>query len=334
MDDECSEFISPRDDNSWELEFLARSKMDEEDLEFVSPREMDNAWKLEFAPFHEIDKALDLDMLFRHQAATRAKLDKTLGAKAAQSGLIVVEDDHAVFDRAFETNDLDAYVYLFPSQQPVSPFKARAHPWAQTPKTVGALACSQIAFLASEASRAGEQQALDVKDRIRQAGALGPLVEFLKSDAQDRADNAVVALSFLTTACSANVKVVYEAGAMELLIPHLESHVAGMRSATSTALRNIYTERAECRTRFVDLGGIRGLVANLDALKEPVTPQDQLDAQLEALLNLQDVIDEESMLAVQEAVNAGALNKLEALMEVEDEDVRSTAWELFETLTA
>lgn len=40
---------------------------------------------------------------------------------------------------------------------------------------------------------------------IRNAGAITPLVEFLKSDQTDRVQTAVVALSFLTADCKENL---------------------------------------------------------------------------------------------------------------------------------
>merc|ERR1712050_599711 len=132
--------------------------------------------------------------------------------------------------------------------------------------------------------------------------------------------------------CGDNVKAVYEVGAIELLLIHLASPVAGMRAAAATTLRNLYVERADCRKNFVELGGVKGLVTHLVTLEEASELPSQADAQLEALLNLQDVIDDGTCfdseiitLAVRQAINAGAVKKLEAFMEVEDADVRGTA---------
>merc|ERR1711879_896459 len=69
--------------------------------------------------------------------------------KALGAGAAIEADDNATFDKACETTDLKAFVQLLSSTQRIPPFKARTHPWAQTPKTVGALAASQLAFLAS-----------------------------------------------------------------------------------------------------------------------------------------------------------------------------------------
>merc|ERR1719313_951976 len=139
-------------------------------------------------------------------------------------------DDAEKFDKAFETNDLKAFVALLESKQIIESFDERMHPWAEDPKTVGALAGTQLAILASVAEKDNPR----VKDDIREAGALPPLVEFLRSEEQDRVQTAVVALSFLTAECPPNAVAAYKAGAMPLLLKHLDSSVAGMRAAAAT----------------------------------------------------------------------------------------------------
>lgn len=239
-------------------------------------------------------------------------------------------DDAEKFDRAYEQNDLKAFVALLSSQQPIDSFDERMHPWAEDPKTVGALAGTQLAILASTA----EKDNPSVKAQIGEAGAVPPLVAFLESDQQDRVQTAVVALSFLTAECSANTIAAYEAGAVPLLLRHMDSQVAGMRAAAATTLRNISMEKDEYRKQFVQLGGIKALVGMLSVSPDPSL--NHADVQLEAVLNLQDIIEHEEGEVIEEyaleAIKAGAEEKLKVLTHAEDDEVRNSAEEVLTSL--
>lgn len=239
-------------------------------------------------------------------------------------------DDAEKFDKAFETNDLKAFVSLLASNQVIESFEERMHPWAEDPKTVGALAGTQLAILASVAEKENPR----VKDDIREAGAINPLVEFLRSEEQDRVQTAVVALSFLTADCPPNAVATYKSGAMPLLLQHLDSTVAGMRAAAATTLRNVCMESDEYRQKFAELGGIKGLVDQLQTSPDPAL--NHADVQLEAVLNLQDIILDEEENVMQEyaklAIEAGAEEKLRNLMKADDEEVRSSAKEVLDSL--
>lgn len=241
-------------------------------------------------------------------------------------------DDAEKFDKAFETNDLKAFVELLPSQQPIESFEERMHPWAEDPKTVGALAGTQLAILASVA----EKDNPTVKVDIRKAGAIPPLVDFLRSNQEDRVQTAVVALSFLTAECPENTVAIHDAGALPLLLKHLNSSVAGMRAAAANTLRNICMEKDEYRKEFVEKGGIRGLVEQLSISPDPSL--NHADVQLEAVLNLQDVIEHEDGTLIEEyarqALAAGAEEKLRALTQSDDEEVRGSAEEVLNSLQA
>jgi len=240
-------------------------------------------------------------------------------------------DDAEKFDKAFESNDLKAFVELLASAQPIESFEERMHPWAEDPKTVGALAGTQLAILASVAEKDNPR----VKDDIREAGAIPPLVKFLASPEKDRVQTAVVALSFLTAECPENTISAYKVGAMELLLKHVDSPVAGMRAAAATTLRNICMEDNEYRKKFVDLGGIDGLVKQLAT--EPDPALNHADVQLESVLNLQDLIESEDGTLIneyaQKAIDAGAEAKLQELTKAEDQEVSSSAEEVLESLS-
>mmetsp|Transcript_8887 Transcript_8887/g.26076 ORF Transcript_8887/g.26076 Transcript_8887/m.26076 type:complete len:298 (-) Transcript_8887:211-1104(-) len=241
-------------------------------------------------------------------------------------------DDAEKFDKAFESNDLKAFVQLLKSTQPIESFEERMHPWAEDPRTVGALAGTQLAILASVA----EKDDPSVRDRIREAGAIPPLVDFLRSDQEDRVQTAVVALNFLTADCTENAVATFEAGAMKLLMKHIDSPVVGMRAAAATTLRNLCMGKDEYRRQFVKLGGLPGLVG---LLATPVDPAlSHAECQLEAVLNLQDLIEHEDGGVIREyaleAIKAGAEAKLKLLMQAEDEEVRISAEEVLDALAS
>lgn len=242
-------------------------------------------------------------------------------------------DDAATFDRAFEANDLEAFVQLLSSSQVIESFDQRMHPWAEDPKTVGSLAGTQFAILASMAD---QQNDTSMKIRIREAGAIPALVDFLRSTEPDRVQTAVVALSFLTANCEENAHAVFDAGALEMLMRHLDSPVAGMRVATSTTLRNISVVNEACRKQFVRLGGLGAIVSQLSQTPHPSLSH--VDVQLESVLNLQDIIEDEDGNVIpefgREAQELGAEAKLTLLLEAADEEVRATAQELLDVLAA
>lgn len=255
---------------------------------------------------------------------------KDLKKRAISIGYHSKGDDAEKFDKAFDNNDLKAFVSLLASQQKIESFEERMHPWAEDPKTVGALAGTQLAILASVA----EKEQPTVKEDIREAGAIPPLVDFLRSDQNDRVQTAVVALSFLTAECPLNSIAAYEAGAMPLLLKHLDSQAVGMRAAAATTLRNICMENIEYRRTFVEMGGIAGLVGQLVTSSDPNL--NQADVQLEAILNLQDMIEYEEGGVIDEyalaAIKAGAEEKLRKLAQSPDDEVGHSATEVLDCL--
>jgi len=255
------------------------------------------------------------------------------GGKQISIGYHSRGDDAEKFDKAFESNDLKGFVALLGSGQIIESFDERMHPWAEDPKTIGALAGTQLAILASEADKDNPM----LKEEIFEAGAVQPLVEYLRSDDQpDRVQTAVVALSFLTAECSKVANAAYKGGAMPLLLKHLDSPVGGMRAAAATTLRNICMESEEYRGKFMDLGGMRGLVQQLDPKPDPVL--NHTDVQLEAVLNFQDMIENEEGHVITKyallAIKNGAEEKLKKLMESPDEEVKNAAEDSLSALTA
>lgn len=239
-------------------------------------------------------------------------------------------DDAKKFDRAFETNDLKGFVELLTSTQPIEKFEERMHRWAEDPKTIGALAASQLAILASQA----DDQNPGLKEEILKAGAIPGLVEYLHSSQQDRVQTAVIALGFLTAECPSVADATYRAGAMPLLLKQLDSPICGMRSVAATTLRNVCMDNEESREKFMNLGGMYGLVQQLDPLPDPTL--DQSDVELEAIMNFQDFIEDVEGRVITKyarlAIEAGAEEKLRNLTHSSDEEVVSTAEESLSAL--
>merc|ERR1719433_1670115 len=115
---------------------------------------------------------------------------------------------------------------------------------------------------------------------------------------------------------------------------HVDSPVAGMRAAAATTLRNLCMVNDDYRKKFVQLGGLIGLVGQLSTSPDPSL--NHADVQLEAVLNLQDLIEDEDGGVIEEyaleAIKAGAEAKLENLMQADDEEVRTSAEEVLTSL--
>lgn len=145
-------------------------------------------------------------------------------------------------------------------------------------------------------------------------------------------------MSFLTDHFPESAIEAYEAGALELLMPHLDSEVAGMRAAAATSLHSIFMKSDAIKAEFVKLGGIGALVRQLDAVMAHKNPDvEHANELLEAVLNLHDAIENSDGAVVEkyalEAIDAGAPGKLEALLqETEDEDVLDHAEEVLSEL--
>ncbi|CAK0873328.1 unnamed protein product [Prorocentrum cordatum] len=252
----------------------------------------------------------------------------------ARAGALSSGSDAEKLEKAFESNDYKGLVELLRSEAKIEAFKERMHPWADDPKTVGALSATHLAIQASLA----EAGSPSVKEEIFKAGAIPPLVGFLSSGETDRVHAAVVALRFLTAECSSSTTAAYEAGAVRLLLQQIGSPPRGKRAAAATALRNICLEKDEYRAEFVGLGGLDGLVQQLDASEECDPALQDVDMQLEAILNLQDLLEDLDGNAidsyVRKARDAGAVKPLQQLALSENDEVTTSAKEVLALLGA
>lgn len=236
--------------------------------------------------------------------------------------------DGSRFRRAQKNSDLPALVALLSSQQPVDYVARQIHPWVKNPKTVGALTALQIGIIASSGNSQDKKGLLD-------AGAVQPLLGVAASDEEDLAQAAVVALTFLTTdnrPCAQAAADVEDA--VPTLLQHAGSKTVGMRAAVATVLRNICAVNEDHRGRFVELGGLSLLVSLLSVEHDPGL--NHADVQLEAVLNLQDMIETSTGEVIRayalEAVNAGAEKQLQTLAICEDEDICASAKEVLASL--
>merc|ERR1719291_688036 len=93
-------------------------------------------------------------------------------------------------------------------------------------------------------------------------------------------------------------------------------------------------ESDDYRARFVELGGIPKLVQQLGAAPDPSL--NWADVQLEAVLNLQDIIENEDGTVIgafaRKAQSAGAEERLRKLRSSEDDEVRGAAEEVLISL--
>eukprot|EP00929_Paragymnodinium_shiwhaense_P071290 TRINITY_DN36253_c0_g1_i1.p1 TRINITY_DN36253_c0_g1~~TRINITY_DN36253_c0_g1_i1.p1 ORF type:complete len:282 (-),score=48.75 TRINITY_DN36253_c0_g1_i1:302-1147(-) len=231
--------------------------------------------------------------------------------------------DTEKFDKAADKNDVAALVSLLSSSEPIE-VQEQLHPWASNPRTIGALSATHLAKLGQGIH----------KDQIREAGAIPKLVKWLATNDADRVQTAVVTLSFLTADCPKNAVAAYDTGAMPALMRHMDADVPGMRAAAATTLRNICIEKDAYRKKFVALGGLTALVKQLDCSANGF--QEHADTQLEAVLNLQDMIEAEDGVLIPEyaemAISAGAEKKLMRLLVSDDSELRNSVQELLDCL--
>ncbi|KAK1443044.1 armadillo-like helical like protein [Babesia gibsoni] len=200
-------------------------------------------------------------------------------------GLDEPECDIEKFDAAFENGDIEAFIALCESKQPIDKLENKLHPWASNPTTIGALAATQLAIFSSKENQP------EYKEAIRKANGITTLVEMLKSDEEDRVHASVVALSFLSTGNAENCIEMYKVGALPEMIKGMKSPIDGMRAACAQTCRNIYQLDLEYRREFMKQGGL----VNLVDLINPLNPTDEDDeelylTQLEAIYHLEDFI--------------------------------------------
>lgn len=241
------------------------------------------------------------------------------------------QGDAALFDKAFAAKDIHGFVALVHSQQQLEPFEERMHPWAADPETVGALCITQLAILASE----GEANHAS----LLEANAIPALVDCLAASTQvDRIQASVVALSFL---CGTEeiARVAFDAFAMPALL-QLPNNPLGFACAKGTALRGLFLSSPKALASFLELDGMTFLV---DTIARCTQCQEDLDssfnptdALLEALLNLQDGLEDLEGNCLAEhatlAVEAGAIDTVEQTQDSNEDDVRAVANELLTSL--
>jgi hypothetical protein len=131
------------------------------------------------------------------------------------------------------------------------------HTWADNPKTIGALAASQIGIFASEVE---SYSAPCFIEDIIQHGAVEKLLNFANSLERDKFEAAVLALSFLTENCKLHIAVdiverILKKNAMNSIVRHMHDTKEGLRSTASICCRNLYLGRPVVQRQFMNLGG-------------------------------------------------------------------------------
>jgi len=235
-------------------------------------------------------------------------------------------DDAKKFDAAFEKSDIKAFVGLLSSTQPIADFEENIHPWAEDPRTVGALAATQLAIMTSS----DENKA---KAKIGKAVAIPPLVYFLDSKEKDRQQCAIVALGELLQDSSENIKAAVDAGAIEKLLKHKDSQISEARQLVANTLRNIFVEDDDYREEFVEKGGISFYIKQLNAA---AGASDDTEAQLDAVLNLLDLLEDDKQQVIPEYVDdvkkAGVESKLQSMLHTDEDELKDSIEDLLEVI--
>eukprot|EP00747_Dinoflagellata_sp_TGD_P069223 gnl/TRDRNA2_/TRDRNA2_156043_c0_seq1.p1 gnl/TRDRNA2_/TRDRNA2_156043_c0~~gnl/TRDRNA2_/TRDRNA2_156043_c0_seq1.p1 ORF type:complete len:346 (-),score=77.94 gnl/TRDRNA2_/TRDRNA2_156043_c0_seq1:148-1185(-) len=205
----------------------------------------------------------------------------------------ITGDDALAFDEAFEDMNIEAFVKLLKSPAKLGKGQLEEmppHPWAKDPASVGALAATQLAVLASDEEH-GEARS----QHIRAAGAVEPLADFLGRDTPlDKVHAAVITLVFLT---SVDVIACADLGARKDSVEDMARRVGdetiglGCQAGISTILVNVLCEYHDAAVHFVNKGGADQL---LRALRLPAEQgDDDVDFFRELLENILEMLDSE-----------------------------------------
>ncbi|KAF7456244.1 ARM repeats containing protein [Cryptosporidium felis] len=233
-----------------------------------------------------------------------------------------VNDDISRFDLAYDKNDIREFVNLLSSTQPIDKLDEPMHPWAADPKTVGALAATQLAILAARDSQP------ELKDEIRKNGGIRGLLELLKSKEEDRIDGAIVALSFLSVNNAECCTAMFECGVLPYLVKCMSSEIDGLRAASAQTARNIFILGLNQRKEFMRLGGVTVLVNLLTPPSKDIDKPESWYTPLEAIYHIEDLIidQNEELLEYTRAIRkCGAVEKLQVLAKSKNRDVSEAA---------
>jgi len=222
-------------------------------------------------------------------------------------------EDNEKFDAALEKSDIEAFVGLLSSTEAIAEFEENLHPWAENPRTVGALSLTQLTIMM-------QNQGLE-KAKVGTAGAIPPVVDFLYSKQKDLQQSAILALGVLLQDCSDNVAVAVDYGAIEGLLLHKDSQISAERELVADTLRNIFVEEDQYREEFVDKGGISFYVKQLN---DAAGASDDPDCQTSAVVNLLDLLEDNDGQIISRYVDvvkkAGVEAKLQSMLQAADDD--------------
>ncbi|EER12762.1 ARM repeats containing protein, putative [Perkinsus marinus ATCC 50983] len=233
--------------------------------------------------------------------------------------------DYHTFVVASHNHDYERLVELLSSLEPYSmPENSDAHhAWADNPRSIGVIAGTRLAIAAYSE---GEDVAREAKDRVRLAGGIASLVDFVRSpeSTKDRVDCGLVALSYLAIDCPPNCQEMYQHGLFPLLFPFMDSPVEGVRSTAFSLASNIYRLSPRYRYEFVERGGVPLIIRHIRGTA------DSIDSDWDAVEALQDLVTADSgkidekiaMAIVQER---GALRRIQTLKKSPEKDLSQAA---------
>eukprot|EP01069_Polyplicarium_translucidae_P003056 Polyplicarium_translucidae@DN2200_c0_g1_i1.p1 len=237
-------------------------------------------------------------------------------------------DDVQLFDEAYEANDIPTFVKLLNSKQPIEELKSQMHPWAAQPKTVGALAATQLAILASrekppKIAPGGviEIPPPDSREFVRRAGGIPILVKLLASRADHEAHAALVALSFLSVDSAMNCYEMHKAKALPVLTRHMRGPIDGQRAAAAQTARSIFVLDRKYKMEFIECGGLAAL---MDLIIPPKSKSEPAYSVLEACYHLEDFIldvSDEIPYFTKYIKDEGIIKRLEAVQPTANDDI-------------
>lgn len=169
--------------------------------------------------------------------------------------------------------DFTKLVTLMNSDSPVECEK-KLHPWAENPRTVGAVACAQIGIFAFSIEVPDKTLLSYTEDLSKfnqfstntiESNSIFEILNFLESEQKDRQDLALVCLSFI---CEDNPIIqddVLQNNGLELLKTYLnQKYSDDIRICACTIIHHLIYTRAHYQEIFLAKDGAKYLVDLLD----------------------------------------------------------------------
>ncbi|CAG9321754.1 unnamed protein product [Blepharisma stoltei] len=153
------------------------------------------------------------------------------------------------------------------------------HPWAENPRTIGALTAMQIGIFASDNDILKDSK---FNEGMLSSRVLELLLNFAASLERYKFEASILTLSYLSKNNPDIAEALIKRNALPIFIRHMRDGKEGLRSTAALCCRNLYVGRQNMQKLFVREGGCSLLVHLLKS--------DDSSTVFETILNILDLI--------------------------------------------